>query len=75
MATVTTNSTAAEHGLRDRIDAFLAAMGQGFNAYLERRSRKDEIARLEAMSDAELARLGIARDRIVHHVFRDLFYV
>ena len=75
MATVTTNSTAAERGLRDRIDAFLASMGQGFNAYLERRSRKDEIARLEEMSDAELARLGIARDRIVHHVFRDLFYV
>ncbi|PKP73549.1 MAG: hypothetical protein CVT84_12845 [Alphaproteobacteria bacterium HGW-Alphaproteobacteria-6] len=61
--------------LADRVDSFFAGLGQGFNAYLERRSRSEEIRRLDAMSDAELAAMGISRDRIAHHVFRDLFYL
>lgn len=61
--------------LADRLDSFFAGLGQGFNAYLERRSRSEEIRRLDAMSDAELAAMGISRDRIAHHVFRDLFYL
>ena len=61
--------------LADRIDSFFAGLGQGFNAYLERRSRSEEIRRLEARTDAELAAMGISRDRIPHHVFRDLFYL
>ena len=57
------------------LDAFFAGLGQGFNAYPVRRSRIGEINRLNAMSDAELAAIGVARDRIPHHVFRDLFYI
>lgn len=38
-------------------------------------SRQDQIDQLQAMSDVELARLGIARDEIVHHVFRDRMYI
>ncbi len=30
---------------------------------------------LQARSDAELEALGIERDQIVHHVFKDVFYV
>lgn len=37
--------------------------------------RMRQIRKLEASSDADLAKLGISRDRIVHHVFRDLYYV
>ncbi|GAB4258762.1 MAG: hypothetical protein Kow0013_00870 [Pararhodobacter sp.] len=61
--------------LRTQIDAFFVALGQGFNAYVEARSRRDQIERLTAMSDAELAKLGIRRDQIVHHVFRDRFHL
>lgn len=61
--------------LADRLDSFFASLGQGFNAYIERRSRSEEIRRLEAMTDAELAAMGISRERIPHHVFRDLFYL
>ncbi|MCW1933015.1 hypothetical protein [Pararhodobacter zhoushanensis] len=57
--------------IRAQIDAFFATLGQGFNAYLEARSRRDEIERLQMMTDAQLAELGTSRDRIVHHVFRD----
>lgn len=39
------------------------------------RARGNEIARLNSLSDAELAALGISRENIVHHVFRDLYYI
>jgi uncharacterized protein YjiS (DUF1127 family) len=29
-----------------------------------------EVERLQMLSDAELAKLGLTRDRIVHHAFR-----
>ncbi|MBU2360435.1 hypothetical protein [Loktanella sp. M215] len=61
--------------IREKVDAFFASIGQGMNAYMERRSRMGQIQALEAKTDAELAKMGIRRDRIVHHVFRDLFYV
>ena len=41
----------------------------------ETQSRSDRIAALEAKTDAELAAMGIERDQILHHVFRDRFYV
>ncbi|MBU0780459.1 hypothetical protein [Loktanella salsilacus] len=61
--------------IREKVDAFFASIGQGMNAYMERRSRMDQINNLEAKTDEELSKLGIKRDRIVQHVFRDLFYV
>ena len=57
--------------LRAQMDRLFANIGQGFNAYLEARSRSGEIEFLNSLSDAELAERGISRDRIVHHVFRD----
>lgn len=56
-------------------DSFFTKLGQGLNSYIETRSRRAEIAALEAMSDEELAQVGITRDRIVHYVFRDLVWV
>ena len=61
--------------IREKVDAFFASIGQGMNAYMERRSRMDQINKKEAKTDEELSKLGIKRDRIVQHVFRDLFYV
>jgi len=57
--------------LRAQIDRVFASIGQGFNAYLEARSRTVEIEFYNSLSDAELEERGISRDRIVHHVFRD----
>ena len=42
---------------------------------MDARSRQDKIAALEAKTDEELAQMGISRDRIVQHVFRDLISV
>jgi hypothetical protein len=40
----------------------------------EARSRSDRVAALMARSDADLAAMGLTRDRIVLHVFRDKLY-
>ena len=37
--------------------------------------RYDEVLRLQAKSDAELAEMGLTRDKIAAHVFRDMIYV
>ena len=38
-------------------------------------SRAGEVERLNAMSDAELARMGLKREDIARHVFRDILYI
>lgn len=75
MAYTTANTQILPSHLRVRIDSFFATVGMGFNAYIERRSRMDQIQRLDAKSDAELAEMGLTRDGIPRHVFRDLFYI
>ncbi|MBM9595147.1 hypothetical protein [Roseitranquillus sediminis] len=71
---MTRTYTGSDAGLRARLDRFFAGLGQGFNAYLESRSRIDEIRRLDARSDAELEAMGLRREDIPRHVFRDLLY-
>jgi hypothetical protein len=43
-------------------------------AHGSRAGRRRQIEALQAKSDADLAEMGIARDRIAHHVFKDLYY-
>lgn len=69
MAMHTTDYSPALPGMFDR---FVARFSKAMSRYIEARSRHTEIAALEAKSDAELAQMGIARDRIVQHVFRDV---
>lgn len=60
-------------GLEARLDAYFLAMGLGVNAHLLRRERREILYWLNARSDAELARMGLARRDIPAFVFRDLF--
>jgi len=72
MAHVASNTTVfPSPALRAQADRLFARIGQGFNAYLELRSRSAEIQYLTGLSDGELAARGITRDGIVQHVFRD----
>lgn len=57
--------------LRAQTDSLFAGIGQGFNAYIERRSRRAEIEYLHALSDTELAAMGLKPELIAFHVFRD----
>lgn len=61
------------HSVTALVDQYLARTGQGVNAYLLTRARYNQIARLNAKSDAELAEMDLTRDKIVPHVFCDLF--
>lgn len=74
MTTITTNTPVAaqSHGVFRKV---LNALMRGFEAHSRKASRRDRIEALEAKSDAELARMGLTRDQIPFHVFRDLFYI
>ncbi|MBF9042673.1 hypothetical protein HKCCE4037_05005 [Rhodobacterales bacterium HKCCE4037] len=75
MALADSTFTEPKSSLRARLDTFFAALGQGFNAYLERETRFDQIRQLDAKTDAELAEMGLKRDDIPRYVYRDLFYI
>ncbi|MDX2484365.1 MAG: hypothetical protein QNK42_11975 [Pseudodonghicola sp.] len=70
MAHITTHSNAGISILRPFV-----AFGHGLMNWMERiavaNSRIDQIQSLQALSDEELAKRGIERDKIVHHVFAD----
>lgn len=71
MSSNTTNVTIANgHGWT----SFTAWLSRAFNAYVARRARTDQVEALEALSDAELAQIGIRRNQIVQYVFRDLYW-
>ena len=62
--------------------AVLSAIGRGFESiYLaisvlgNYDGRLQEVHRLQALTDAQLAEKGLSRDEIVRHVFRDLYYI
>lgn len=51
-----------------------ARFGAWMESFMEAHARTGEIDALRDMSDAELARRGIARDQIIRHVYRDRFF-
>ncbi len=72
MSNIATNISASP--LRGAWDRFMARLEQGCERMMRTRSRRAQIEALEAKSDQELARLGIQRDQIAYHVFKDMFY-
>ena len=72
---MTDTATRLAAPIQRRLDAYFARIGQGVNAHAEIRARQDEIERLFEKSDSQLAAMGLTRDGIPHHVFRDRFWV
>lgn len=74
MATLTTDIQTPDRkpGIFSR---FVGALSRGIEAHGRRASRRDAIEALEAKSDDELARMGLRREDIAYHVFRDLYYI
>lgn len=72
MANITTNVSAAPN--RGFWKRFIAALARGIEAQASVDARRKRIAALEAKSDEELARMGLRREDIAYHVFKDLFY-
>ncbi len=59
----------------DVISTFFKALVKAMSINASLQSRMDRIAKLNALSDDELKELGIERDHIVQHVFRDIYYI
>lgn len=61
-----------------RVGAAIASIANSvFDSFVraaEASSRSQQIEALHAKSDAELAKMGIKRENIAHHVFNDLYY-
>ena len=74
MATLTTNISRAPTRFRVWLSHLGAALITKFEAHAYKASRREQVDALEAKSDAELGRLGLQRDQIIHHVYRDLYY-
>ncbi len=62
-------------GLRAWFSGLLSRLGQNMQQSMELRARLDQMTALENKSDAELAKLGITRDLIPYHVFRDKMWL
>ena len=61
--------------LRAGLARLATSIGTAFVAYAEASSRSAEVTRLQGLSDDRLAEMGIKREDICHHVFRDIFYI
>lgn len=74
MADITSHSV-AYGGFRATLDRVFSSIGESMNTYMETKSRRPQVDALEAKTDEELAQLGIKRENIALHVFRDVLYV
>ncbi|MFB9150347.1 DUF1127 domain-containing protein [Roseovarius ramblicola] len=57
---------------RRDLDLFMAEHAPGMNAYMLTRARLASVARMHALSDAELAGMGLARRDIPAFVMEDI---
>ncbi len=55
--------------------SFFEGLSKSIDLAASSRHRVDQMERLSAKSDAELAELGIRRDEIARYVFRDILYL
>ena len=74
MAFITTHA-GHDFGIIKMLRNFGRSVAEGLAIYAERNSRTAQVEWLHQRSDAELAKMGLTRDRIVFHVYRDRFYM
>lgn len=65
----------APTGLFQKCAQAIAGFGKLLTSAYAMDHRYDEVLRLQAKSDAELAAMGLKRENIALHVFRDMYYV
>lgn len=75
MANYATQTTAPAFDLAGFLRRSASAIGKAFVMISESNARMQAVQRLNDMSDAQLAERGLKREDIVHHVFRDTYYV
>lgn len=73
MATATYNAHSTAHASERK--GIAQRLYNGLLWLAERNPRVQQVEKLQAMSDDELAQRGLKRDDIARHVYRDLFYL
>ena len=53
----------------------LGAISRLVTRLIAAQNRSTDVQRMQGLSDAELAKMGLNRDDIVRHVYRDIYYV
>ncbi|MGV6812125.1 MAG: DUF1127 domain-containing protein [Brevirhabdus sp.] len=70
------NTTTTPHlPLGKILSAPLRGLGRFLVRIMESNSRVQAVEKLNSLSDDALARRGLKREDIVHHVFKDTYYV
>lgn len=62
----------APAGWREALDRYLVQHAHGMNGYMLSRGRIESLIRLHALSDVDLARMGLTRDALPAFVFEDI---
>ncbi|UWQ14988.1 hypothetical protein K3556_03580 [Aliiroseovarius sp. M344] len=75
MATHTADIFVGHRSITARLMSGLSTFGQALIHASENSSHMKEVRRLNAQSDAELAKLGIERGEIPRYVFSGAFYI
>lgn len=57
------------------IGAFFVSIGTTIGTASTMNGRVEYLRRLEAKTDEELDAMNLKRENLVHHVFRDLYYM
>lgn len=70
-----THDVSAPHGLASTLAAPFVGLFKALIAISEANPRYRKLQRLQAMSDDELAKLGLRRDEIVQHVLQGSNYL
>lgn len=73
MTTQTISNPIFAPRLAGSVTAFFANLAHACAMASGAQARFDEIQRLQALSDAALAKRGLSRDDIARHVYADLF--
>ena len=63
------------NGLAAHIGGFFRTLGRAIEINSTASKRLETVRRLQGKTDVELAAIGIKREDIVHHVFKDLYYI
>lgn len=58
-----------------RSKTVLTVVTDVFSRFIAAQSRSLDVQRMQHLSDRELADMGLNRDDIVRHVYRDIYYV
>ena len=69
------NVTELNTGLLGRIGQWFMDLGQAFFVARGMEARMVQLQQLQSKSDEELAAMGLKRDELARHVFRDIIYL